>query len=324
MTPRLLLLGPLVVSMVSACAAQRPVTAERVQRRCGPEIVGAARLIEPGRVVLLGEMHGTNEIPYFVAELACQATARGTPVTVAIEVALHEQAAVDAFLDSEGTPEDRRRLLNGNFWNRPYQDGRTSRAMLALLERLRTLRRTGAAIRVVAYDAPGLEHNFREEAMARNLLGARDGHEQEVFLVLCGNVHARTVAGTEWDATLVPMGARLREQVPELVALDAEYGPGSAWTCRLSNPIDCGVASVTAPRRQKYVVPLVPAGEPMGRDQRLWQGNEVKPIPSGGFQGYRPFVRLNEVKSPEGYDGIFYVGPLTASPPASTASLGVD
>jgi hypothetical protein len=37
---------------------------------CTP-VANAESLIKPGRIVLVGEMHGTREIPAVVADLAC-------------------------------------------------------------------------------------------------------------------------------------------------------------------------------------------------------------------------------------------------------------
>ncbi|MGV6492816.1 hypothetical protein ACTUVK_003020 [Stenotrophomonas rhizophila] len=91
-------------------------------------------------LVLVGELHGTVETPALVGELACAAAADATPVTVALEMDPTEQARIDAYLASAGTAADRSALLAGRFWTRTMQDGRSSVAMAALIERLRSLR----------------------------------------------------------------------------------------------------------------------------------------------------------------------------------------
>lgn len=318
------LVGPATISLLAlqlACVAARPARSQVTQKLCGPEIPGVSQLLAPAAFILLGEMHGTNEIPYVVGELACEAGTAGQRVTVAVEMAEGEQAHLDRYLASSGSPEDQRRLFAGAFWNRPYQDGRSSKAMAAMLERLRALRHAGVSIRVVAYDVAGLEGNAHEEAMAQNLLDDRREHPDETYLVLCGNVRARTVAGVDWDEAFVPMGMRLKQSVPRLRALDAEYAPGQAWTCKLAQPITCGVEWIAAPRRASFKE-LPP---PQPTNQHL-VGTHPAPgavyDPQPKFRGYRPFVRLSSSLSPEGYDGYFYVGPITPSPPATTASLG--
>ncbi len=316
--------GPLSLIALTAlggCAAPRAARSPQAEKLCGPQIPGAPELLRPASLVLLGEMHGTNEIPYVVAELACEAATAGQRVTVGVELGRGEQAALERYLDSPGTPDDQRRLFAGAFWNRPYQDGRSSQAMAAMLERLRLLKSAGLGIRVVAYDVPGLEGNLHEEGMAQNLLQDRAAHPQDTYLVLTGNVHARTVAGVPWDPHFVPMGLLLQQREPDLRAVDAEYAPGRAWTCKLAQPIVCGVEVISAPRRGK----LAQLPPPRPTNQHLL-GTQPAPgavyDPQASFRGYRPFVRLSEQPSPEGYHGYFYVGPITPSPPATTASFG--
>lgn len=90
-----------------------------------------ARLIEPGRVLLIGEVHGTNEHPALVGSITAAAVAQLCPVTVALDLPAGEQTRIDTFLDSDGTPADRAALTAGPFWNRPtaFADGRSSRAI---------------------------------------------------------------------------------------------------------------------------------------------------------------------------------------------------
>lgn len=64
------------VLLVSALDSQ-------AQESRGPsctKIPGSAALLAPGKVVLLGELHGTNESPSFVASLACNAVVAGLDV----------------------------------------------------------------------------------------------------------------------------------------------------------------------------------------------------------------------------------------------------
>src|SRR4029079_429619 len=67
---------------------------------CGEAIPGQERL---GSLVLLGELHGTAEIPAAFGRLVCQAasTRRGA-VLVGLEILAGAQAAIDVFLASDG------------------------------------------------------------------------------------------------------------------------------------------------------------------------------------------------------------------------------
>src|ERR1051326_1106924 len=100
---------------------------------CDP-VDGLGPLLEPGSVLLLGEMHGTEESPAFVDRAACLAHKAGQPVTVALEIPVQEEPLISAYLSSQGGEKDRAALLRGSFWADPYQDGRRSKAMLGLIE----------------------------------------------------------------------------------------------------------------------------------------------------------------------------------------------
>jgi hypothetical protein len=254
-------------------------------------------VLAPRAVVLLGELHGTREIPALVGTLACHA-ASTAPVVVALEVPREEQPALDAYLDSNGDTEAREALTQGTFWRRPYQDGRSSRAVVELVERLRVWRqRDGLPLSVLAYDVPG-QGNARSGALARRLLWGRKRTPEATLLVLVGNVQARVVRGVEWDAELRPLGWHLTREGLPVKALDARFRGGTAWTCRLTpdGSIPCGEAPAIPPRGM--------VGE---------RGM--------AYQGARPFVQLLDAEGREGYHGVFYVGSLYASPPA-VAVLG--
>ena len=78
---------------------------------CAPIEGADAILADPAiDYVILGEMHGTQETPALFGDLVCAAAARG-PVIVALEVALEDQAAFDAYLNSAGDAPARAALL---------------------------------------------------------------------------------------------------------------------------------------------------------------------------------------------------------------------
>src|SRR5256885_15904610 len=79
---------------------------------CGPPIEGVELLSDAG-LVMLGEIHGTVELPAFVADLTCRVASSGRPVRLGIELDADEQPQIDAFLASAGTPSDRAALVDG-------------------------------------------------------------------------------------------------------------------------------------------------------------------------------------------------------------------
>ncbi|HZF08455.1 MAG TPA: hypothetical protein VFE33_06650 [Thermoanaerobaculia bacterium] len=196
-------------------------------------VEGLAPLLAAGHGLLLGEMHGTVESPAFLADAVCLALQAGRSVTVALEIPLQEKARFEAFLGSAGSAADRTALLAGAFWQDPYQDGRQSAAMLALLESLRQLRHSGnagAALPVVLLDSTP-QAPARDRFMAERLSAAVAQRPQDLFLALTGNYHNRLAPGAPWDAHYEPMGlllSRLRPDLP-LTALDVATTGGTAW-----------------------------------------------------------------------------------------------
>lgn len=173
-------------------------------------------------VVVLGETHGTAEIPAAFADLVCQESAGARRVLVGLEVWSTAQPAIDAYLESDGGTAARDALLAVEFWRREYQDGRSSAAMAGLLETLRGLRRAGRNIVVRALDDPAARgQQARDDRMAANLGKAIDDLRPARTLALVGDVHSRPVPGYPWapDDPYRSLTARLREASRDVVGL---------------------------------------------------------------------------------------------------------
>lgn len=142
------------------------------------------RTLAPGGLAIFGELHGTMEVPSFVARAADHAATRG-PVTVALELPDELQPGVDAFLAAPDDATGRAALLAtpGLFWE--WRDGRGGEGLIVLLSRLRA---TGA--RVVCIDGTWPTAEARDAGMAATLLAAL--RPDAATLVVCGNLHART------------------------------------------------------------------------------------------------------------------------------------
>jgi hypothetical protein len=241
-----MMIGIRTVAFALGLAAAASMTAE-------PARLPFDRVLEATtgrRLVLVGELHGTAEIPARFGELAA-AMAETAPLTVALEIPRDEQGRLDAFLDSAGSEADRVNLLAGDFWTRSYQDGRSSAAMLGLLERLRQLR-LKHAVSVCAFDVESgteLAAPARERAMAARLAEWLAGADPEVrLLVLTGNLHSRVVGSAPWDPEHRFMGSLLAEHDP----LGIEMLPvsGSAWTCTGGEVDSCKRRVLPASQRQ--------------------------------------------------------------------------
>lgn len=247
------------------------------------EAPGLANLLRPGGVLLLGEIHGTDQTPAFVANAACLALEGGNSVVVALEIPEEEADRIDAFIISNGDNAERERLMQGAFWNAEFQDGRRSNAMLGLLDSIRQFKRRGRAVRVAFIDRseqpanPGDRDRWMADALAR----AADENPSATVIALIGDVHTRISRGTPWDEAYEPAGYALRTMRPNLpiVALDIAHLGGTAWFCTEPSPSSCGVRRVGA------------------------SGQAVERV-------------LLHPTMVDGHSGVYGVGVLTASPPA--------
>ncbi|WNG60896.1 ChaN family lipoprotein [Archangium gephyra] len=274
---------------VAKAEAPEVKTVPALAVECGMPIIGLPPEVKPGGVMLLGELHGTQEVARFVAQGACQTASNGTPVTVGLELPVENQQRVATFIRSAGSEDDWLKLMEAPFWRNPYQDGRSSEAMANLLEQLRQLRAQGLDVDAFVFDHPGLKGQEHEDAMAATVLSRVRQAPGRFFLVMTGNIHARSIIGLPWDNIYRPMGVLLSGKVESLLSLDMAYNSGSAWICAVEGgaQVECGVR----PAR--------------GKDN-----------------GNRFFVHRFEQRNKAGYHGFFYVGPVTASLPAVHRGLG--
>ena len=117
----------------STAAAQTP-------EQCHP-LARAEQLFQPGRVLIIGELHGTVESAAFIRRVICLALETGLSITLALKFPATDDSRTQAFLNSDGSPEARRTLVSGGHWGSSQQYGLTSAAMLDLLNSVRLWRR---------------------------------------------------------------------------------------------------------------------------------------------------------------------------------------
>jgi hypothetical protein len=263
---------------------------------CGEPIAGLGPLAKPGFTLLVGEQLGTREVPAAVGNMACELAQVGRTVLLGISMPRTEQESLDAYMRSAGSFEDLDTLLSGSFWRQVPRDGRSSRALVVLLERVRRWRAGGLKIHPIAYDAADTKGNTREEAMAELLLKHRRANPQATLLVLGGNYHVRSQDGAPWSRFFEPLGYRLARAGVSLYSLDTAFARGKRWACsvnRLQEP-ECRVYA-TSPSDQSYSPP-----------------------------GRAPSVQLFSELSGAGYHGMLHVGELQASIPALLPRVAVS
>lgn len=206
------------------------------------------------RLLLLGEVHGTVEIPALVGDLLCQPGWRSARVALALEFdPLANQAAVDTYL-REGSAEAERALLATPLWQE--RGGRASAAMFALLSTVREHNRNGARIEVIGIDPVRVDAPTaieREAAMAASLITLMRTHER--VIALTGFAHANRGPITLGD-TPIPSAASFLPNDGVITLRPLPLG-GEAWYCAAPAP---GEAEVCGVQRGPARVAVEPRG----------------------------------------------------------------
>jgi hypothetical protein len=179
--------------------------------------------LDPGQVLILGEMHGTEQSPQVAGTAVCDALRSGHRVCLFVEwpTSLPESLSEDA-------------LRADAFFTDDLQDGRRSRALLDLVLRTQKWAAQGAPVTVIPMDPVS---GVRDAGMAAALRAWMEAMPQSVAVVLVGNVHARLTKGFHGNASYEPLGYRLSDLGDRVRSLDVRYAGGSAWNC---SP-DCGI-----------------------------------------------------------------------------------
>ncbi|QSQ11087.1 hypothetical protein [Myxococcus landrumensis] len=278
-------------SMVMEGWGEDEATAAAAPPECGAPLDGASSLFAAGGVLLVADPLGTQEVPAVTLRMMCEATSQGLPVTLALSFPASEQPMLARYLASTGKSTDAQELLSGStFWRRTYQDGRSSRAMLWLLEQARRLRASGKDVAIAAIDSDKLQGNEREAQMAEHLLQAQAARPLAWTVALTGSVHARTTE-VAWNGDLDPMGARVARMLPSVRSLDVSFQRGSQFVCRYSiwDEVECNVFGISPSLEAR---------------QSAKQGEGLE---------------LYTAQKPDGFHGRLYLGSLNASPPALQA-----
>lgn len=215
---------------------------------------------------MFGEMHGTVEVPGFVATLLAQPY----PVVLGIEWPDSLQPVVEAFV--AGTIDRAALLAEPNvFWD--WRDGRSSEAMVALLERARELRGEGHAIRVVCFDGVFATAEERDAGMGVALAAAID--PTALNLAICGNLHARANE-PRW------MSWHVRQRYPQMIALNVSDDGGTAWC--IEGQGEPGVKELKASRRstepREVGVAMFDLPDEHGYDGELYVGTVTASSPA--------------------------------------------
>ncbi|GGX32620.1 hypothetical protein GCM10010946_07310 [Undibacterium squillarum] len=195
------------------------------------------------RVLVIGETHGSNEYPAFAKSVVCQLLAANKPVILGLEIPENEQAAINHYLQSSGTAEDRRALQKGKFWQGRIQDGRSSVAMFGLIDAVRKLKQAGQKVLLAAFDISDDYKPVRLEKNEPFSIGRVDGemtlniidrlrqYPEYTYVALVGSNHASRGKHYPNNPDFSPMAYLLSQREPIQTVYLSHQG-GEFWVCR--------------------------------------------------------------------------------------------
>lgn len=187
-----------------------------------------ANFFKGKKIILIGEVHGTNNVPELFGDMVSAVVDNNSKTLVALELPQSAQANIDVFLKTGNDDV----LRNEPFFAQGLRDGRSSQAMVALLRRLSKMPNT--KVLCIDVDHPASSSQERDTGMAVAINANRVGFDRT--LVLTGNIHSRTSVGTPWDENFRPMGYELKTLAKDLGTNDllnilVRYGKLDSWHC---------------------------------------------------------------------------------------------
>jgi hypothetical protein len=185
-------------------------------------------------IILIGELHGTQETPRLFGNLVTIAASEKNKRTgVGLELPIGLQRLIDEALKNNTKIDLFRAQLRADPAWQKIDDGRSSQAMLDLICNTLKLAESGK-VSLFFFDT---ETNERDQSMAQ-FIGQRLREQRyDATLILAGNIHANTAPRHPLKSKVIPMGHWLEEQGFTVHSYDVGYSEGEAWAC---TP-DCGV-----------------------------------------------------------------------------------
>ncbi|UTW56434.1 hypothetical protein [Kordiimonas sp. SCSIO 12610] len=209
------------------------VLAEKYTCQSPVDMTSVINAIEDEKLIFIGELHGSNEMPVFLSALACHYAMAGERVLVALEMPVYQNDVLTDFVQA-GNDVDAAtaidRLTTNEFWFQ-HGDGRQSKAMLGMINDLRQLSK-GFQLDVVAVDLPQTEHDksaisvTRDEFMAENIDGYIKTGIYDRILFFGGNNHTRL---TKRQGVDKPIALHLKAMKPFSIVLS--FKTGEVWAC---------------------------------------------------------------------------------------------
>ena len=256
-----------------------------VQAVCAAPAGTDALLERPERVLVVGDWHGTVEIPAAFLGIVCEAANQG-PVTVALEMPETERTLFRNALAAPTEEAARETFLYGDFGNPRSTDGRNSVAMLDMMVGFWRLKAAGRDIAIhpfMSVDSVirGRDQAWWELEMAYGMSRALADRPDARVVVFVGDLHARKKGYERFPDVGLPAAGHLHAS--DTFTLHTAVQGGESWSCEAT----CGRR---VNRGRHDAAPEV-------------RGIILGPVQDGA------------------YDGLLAVGPTTASPPAAQSAV---
>ena len=256
-----------------------------VQAGCAAPAGTDALLERPERVLVVGDWHGTVEIPAAFLGIVCEAANQG-PVTVALEMPETERTLFRNALAAPTEEAARETFLYGDFGNPRSTDGRNSVAMLDMMVGFWRLKAAGRDIAIrpfMSVDSVirGRDQAWWELEMAYGMSRALADRPDARVVVFVGDLHARKKGYERFPDVGLPAAGHLHAS--DTFTLHTAVQGGESWSCEAT----CGRR---VNRGRHDAAPEV-------------RGIILGPVQDGA------------------YDGLLAVGPTTASPPAAQSAV---
>ena len=256
-----------------------------VQAGCAAPAGTDALLERPERVLVVGDWHGTVEIPAAFLGIVCEAANQG-PVTVALEMPETERTLFRNALAAPTEEAARETFLYGDFGNPRSTDGRNSVAMLDMMVGFWRLKAAGRDLAIhpfMSVDSVirGRDQAWWELEMAYGMSRALADRPDARVVVFVGDLHARKKGYERFPDVGLPAAGHLHAS--DTFTLHTAVQGGESWSCEAT----CGRR---VNRGRHDAAPEV-------------RGIILGPVQDGA------------------YDGLLAVGPTTASPPAAQSAV---
>lgn len=296
----------IAVALALPAAAQGTSPApSAVQASCSAPEGWAEVLAREPKFVVFGELHGTEEGPEFIANLLCAEASRGQRLLLAVE---HSSWQNTDWQNAWVLPHREFKAALPDLGWAGRNDGVASQAMLKLVLAAHALKEQGAMIGIVAFNgARDQAQNARfadlpsqgphEAAQAENIAEATALQEYDRVIVLVGNLHAEIAPLDIGEETFDPMAKRLAGY-GKVISLDMKHAGGTSWSCQLAPGVK------PAP------------GENVTDDMIKCASYKQRAAVDLDRPSYIDISQSAAEALGGRYHGLFWVGPITASPPA--------